>query len=120
MRETFQERVDNEYWIDAKGRVVKYKGPKPEIIDEGTPYAFEDDQIVSLHYEIAKAEFPDLEYPDDYVEKKLGWIKVGCFAYGCPIIRKEPTQKQIDTLFDLGLLDKLQVDRGGPRFEKFQ
>ena len=60
-------RVEKDYWIDTKGRIIKYIGPL-------------DDEIVSMHYEIAIQEFPGLEDNNrgqtDYLFD-LGWIMIG-------------------------------------------
>ena len=98
-----KERIEKQYWINTRGRIIKYKG---------------DDawDLPSLHYEIAIREFPKLEANNrgqtDYL-LKLGWIMIGSTAYHKPIAHKLPTQKQLDTLFDnphqlerLGILHK--------------
>ena len=39
----------------------------------------------------------------------LGWVLVGSSCYHSPIINKRPTQSQINSLDQLGLLDKLCI-----------
>jgi len=40
---------------------------------------------------------------------KLGWVLVGSSVYTHPITHKKISQKQIDTLFDLGLYSRLTI-----------
>jgi len=91
-------RVEKQYYIDLKGRIHKYKGDLSE-------------DIISIHLLIADNLFPDVIDPDDYI-MDLGWILIGSSVYNSPIIHKKPTQKQIDTLFDLGLLKRLCIKDG--------
>jgi len=94
--ETEDERIDKQYYIDTYGKVVKIKNNQT-------------DEIVSIHYAIAKENFPELEYPEDFVMEKLGWIKIGSLG-GPPVsIKKEPTQAQINKLDILGLYNMLHI-----------
>jgi len=86
-------RVEKEYWIDRRGRVLKYQGAIERT-------------LISMHYEVAKEAFPELEYPKDHVMKK-GWVMVGSTCYGCPMVDRKPTASQLKTLTELGLLDRL-------------
>lgn len=92
-------RQKTQYWISPSGRVHKYTG------DLGL-------SIISMHYMIASEIHPDLVDPEIQLEGD-GWIKVGCTAYSTPMIRTQPTQKQIDTLFDLEMLDRLHIMEKG-------
>lgn len=84
-------------FIDRLGKIHQYDG---------------DDDIVSHHYEIAHSLYPDKEYPEDYVRKTLGWITLGSCVYTQPTIYKsagKPSIRQLQTLGDLGLKEKLLV-----------
>ena len=93
------ERQERQFFINAVGDVIRFKGDLSE-------------EYISLHYEIAHQEYPQLKYPEDFVTKKLGWITVGSTVYHTPIIEKKPTQAQINTLYDLGLLEHLCINDG--------
>jgi hypothetical protein len=97
-------RINKEYYIDRYGKVIKYKGSLSE-------------EIVSMHYRIAEQEFPNTPNPGDFV-RKIGHILVGS-VYQNPIIDIQPTQAQINKLFDLGLLDSLLV-LNGERYVEFK
>lgn len=100
------DRIDKQYFISPTGRVVKYKGDDSE-------------DFISLHYAIAeKVVGGDEKYPDDVLMER-GWILVGSSVYHFPYCYIEPTQKQIDALFDLGLLGMLRI-RVGNGFEKYK
>ena len=90
-----QKCVDAQFFIDRRGRIHKYKGDMME-------------ELISIHYEIADALFPGMGYPDDHL-MKLGWVMVGSSVHSMPIIHKEASQSQLDTLFDLGKLDRLTI-----------
>ncbi len=81
---SFAEKVETEIWIDRNGKIHKW-------VDGDDP------DIVSLHHEIAHKMFPKLEYPVEYL-MKLGWVRVS--SIGGFISSKEPTQSQINALFD--------------------
>ena len=87
--------VDKQFWIDPYGKVHKYTGDLS--VD-----------IISFHYEIAHNLFPDISNPCRYLEN-LGWILIGSTVYHSPIINKRPTQSQINSLDQLGLLNKLCI-----------
>ena len=93
------ERVDKQYYIDRKGNVVKYDGPL-------------DEEIVSIHYMIAQSIYPDQRDPERIL-LRLGWVLVGSTVYCQPIAHKKPSQKQLDTLFDLGMIDRIGVLKDG-------
>jgi hypothetical protein len=68
-------------------------------------------QTASLHnaiaYEVVKRIHGE-KYADDCrdCEKVIllnGWIKIGCLGQRYDIAKKEPTQSQLDTLYDLGI-----------------
>lgn len=86
-------RIDKQYYIDRYGKVHKYKGDL-------------SDEIVSIHYRIAKSIYPDSDNPDD-VLLGLGWIMVGSSCYHQPIIHRRATQSQINTLDKLDLYTQL-------------
>lgn len=87
-----EDRKENQYWIDPTGAEHRFIG--------------DAENIVSIHYEIANSLFPNTNRPDDILITK-GWVLVGSSVYDSPIIHKEPSQGQIDTLHDKGLLNKL-------------
>lgn len=89
------ERKKKEYWIDTSGNIHRFKG---DLKGEYT----------SFHSEIARQIHPDSTRPGDIL-MNLGWIMVGSTVYSCPIINKEPTQSQIDVLFDLDLYKYLLI-----------
>jgi hypothetical protein len=85
-----KERRDTEYWIDVEGNVHKWKFSLREL-----------DDYVSTHFAIAKTLYPQSDYPEDILYN-LNWIAIGSAAYG-KRIKYEPTQAQINTMFDLGI-----------------
>jgi len=93
-------RVDKEYFIDQYGKIRKFKGDLYE-------------EYISYHYEIANQEFPNMKIPDDYVYKCLNWVMIGSTVYSTPILENKPNQAQINTLYKLGLLDRLCVSYEG-------
>ena len=93
-----------QYWIDRKGNIHKFKGDMSK-------------EYVSLHYQIAQKLFPTKENPEKHLEVE-GWIKVGSLVYNHPIIYKLPSQPQIDILFDLDLLNRLFIEENG-YFKKY-
>lgn len=95
--ELVKERIQKEYWINIDGKIIRYKGSLRNA-----------DNYPSLHYEIAEQLYPNIEDPDDYLYN-LGWISMGS-ACGRKI-SKEPSQAQINTLFDLGFR-RLREDNG--------
>lgn len=101
-----ENRKENQYFIDTIGKVHKFKG--------------DDEDIISIHYEIAHKLYPNSERPDDLL-MKLGWIMVGSSCYHQPIIHCKPTNAQLNKLFDLKLYDKLCFLYKGeyPNFKKY-
>jgi len=94
------ERREKEYLIDREGKMHKYQGDLSKA-------------IYSFHYAIAEQVLgEDFENPEDHLYQNLGWIMVGSSVYNCAIIDKEPSQKQIDVLFDLGLYDRFCIHKG--------
>ena len=85
-------RKENQYYIDRRGKCHKYN----KNIED----------IVSVHYQIASKLYPDARNPDD-VLMKLGWVMIGSSCYIHPIIRRKPTQSQINTLDRIGEYEKL-------------
>jgi hypothetical protein len=81
------QRVDSEFYIDPDGRIIK------STLEEAKDW-------ISLHLGIAERLYPDVEHADDYLFE-MGWISIGSAAYGIRI-KSEPTQSQIDTLYELG------------------
>jgi hypothetical protein len=92
------DRLQEQYFIDLQGNVHKYTLKEGEDIEE----------IYSIHLHIAEDLFPNVHNPDDYV-CRLGWITIGSSVYSTPVCEKEPTQAQINTMFTLGLLNRLCV-----------
>ncbi len=90
-----KKRVDTQFFIDRRGRIHKYKGDMME-------------EVVSIHYKIADVLYPGMDYPDDHL-MKLGWVMMGSSVYSTPITHKKVSQSQLDTLFDLGKLDRLTI-----------
>jgi hypothetical protein len=87
-------RIDNEYLIDRRGRIIKYTG------DANSTW--------SIHEAIALQLFPHLKDAYSHVAK-LGWIIIGSDIYQGPVAYNEPSQSQINTLFDLGQLERLTI-----------
>jgi len=106
------EKIDTQYYIDTEGKERRWKGTEREA----------EDGYTSLHFGIAEQEFPDIEYPDDYIMDKLGWVMMGSSCYHSPIIHKPPTQAQIDKLFDIGKLKWLCFKHKDsyPNWEKYK
>jgi len=103
-----RERKRKEFWIDTNGKTHKLKGDLTK-------------EITSIHYQIAKSLFPELEYPDDHL-MKLGWILVGSSVYSCPIINAKPTRKQLNKLFELELYTRLcfKYKESYPNYDKYK
>ena len=85
-----KERRDTEYYIDTEGNVHKWKRTLNEL-----------SYYTSTHYAIAKTFYPESDYPEDILYN-LNWIAIGSAASIGNRIKSEPTQAQINTLFDLG------------------
>jgi len=79
------ERKKNQFFIDRHGRKKTFKGDLKR-------------EIISMHNEIAYQYFPDINKPQDYILKDLGWIMVGSTVFNCPVTYRKPTEKQIETL----------------------
>lgn len=77
------ETAETEIWIDLDGKVHKNEIYTPDL--------------VSHHAEYAKQLYPDMDFPEDYL-MRLGWIRVSVISGICS--GKEPTQAQLNTLFD--------------------
>jgi hypothetical protein len=84
---TNTERREIEFWIARDGKVHKYNGPL-------------DEEIVSMHSEIANELFPNHPRPKDMM-MKTGWLMMGSVVYSTPIIDIAPSQAQLNTLFEL-------------------
>jgi len=91
--------VDNQFWIDRKGRVYKYKGDLTE-------------EIISFHGEIAQQLCPDEKYPGDVLYEK-GWILAGSKIYPSTRIKGKPTRAQINKLRSLGFYSRLCFEYDG-------
>ena len=94
-----KERQEKQFYIDREGIVRKYGGDL-------------NDEIISIHYRIAKSFFSRSDNPEE-VLRKLGWILVGSTVYHAPIISKKPTQAQINRLFELDLYERLTILHNG-------
>ena len=99
-----KERVDNEFFIDLQGKVVKLNINDPNI----------DlcESICSMHNEICEQVLPN--HKD--AETKLmndGWVMVGSSVYNSPVAKKAPNGLQIQTLMDLKKYDRLCVYKNG-------
>ena len=88
-----KERKQSQFFIDRSGKVRRYKGPLAK-------------EIISMHYEISKGLYPELDYPDDYL-MECGWIMVGSSVYHSPISHKKPTKSQIKKMEELDLFKSL-------------
>jgi hypothetical protein len=84
-----KDRVDKQFFIDRDGIIRRYTGSLK-------------DTVISMHYRIADDLFPGMDYPDDYVCKKLGWVLCGSTVYHTPITYKKPSAAQMKALQDLG------------------
>lgn len=107
MKTEKEDRRKEQYFIDRDGRCHKFKG-------KGI------NDIVSVHYEIAKSLYPHLDSPDDAL-MKMGWVMIGSSVYNSPIIDKKPSQAQINKLHALGLYSRLCFLHNGsyPNYEKY-
>jgi len=85
-----KERQDTEFYIDPQGKIRKWKGSLKEL-----------DNWVSTHSLLAQTITGIKDGTADEYLHKLGWIAMGSAVYGNRI-KGEPTQAQINTLFDLG------------------
>lgn len=92
-------RVDQEYWIDRKGKLHKFTG------DLTCQYA-------SFHAEIARQLFPNSNRATDILTN-WGWITIGSSVYSTPIIDKKPTSAQIKRLESLNLYESLTISHEG-------
>lgn len=99
------EDINQQYYIDTLGNEHKYLGCVT-------------DEIISMHFEIAKSIYPNIDYPDDKL-MELGWIKIGCSAHHTPMIDIEPTQAQINKMDKLNLLKFLEIKTNGV-YKKWQ
>jgi len=72
--------------INRQGRIIEWDG---------------DEDVVSIHHEIAHKILPNETHPLDVLIKR-GWIVVGS-RFTQPYSKLRPNQSQIDTLFDLGV-----------------
>lgn len=88
--EIYEEMIQKQFFIDPNGKIKKWRWG----LEAATEW-------VSLHAGIAERLCPDnIEHPTDYLHN-LGWIAIGSSAYGNRV-KNEPTQAQINTLYDLG------------------
>lgn len=114
---TLDERIDNEFYVDTNGKIIKYKPyyePVDVTLSDGCKFTEKDDREkpfvhTSLHTEILRQYIGNeeyylgkREYNTDYLERELGWIAIGKVCYFNPFAYKKPTTEQINTLFDLG------------------
>ena len=98
--EKTQKRIDYEFWLSPLGKKVKFF--------KGIEAAY---SVCSLHSDIAYEVVKKL-LGEDYAREcrdcekvllKSGWIKLGCLGQRYDIALKEPTQSQIDVLFEMGI-----------------
>lgn len=94
-------RLDEQFYIDKQGEIIKYK---INNIDDIVGY-------YSVHEALAKQILETLYYTNDYKPFKsakdcvmaLGFIIIGAACGNrSPFSIKEPTQSQLNTMFDLG------------------
>ena len=88
-----RKRIKEQYFIDREGKKIIYQGDLTE-------------EIISMHSQIARQCFPEINNPLDYI-MKLGWIEIGSTVYTVPIIHRKPTEKQIKTLKRIKKLEYL-------------
>ena len=95
-RDTVKERIDTEYWLDLNGKPIRWK----ETLKEANEWS-------SLHTAIAMkllSRFENIKNgkisATDILHKR-GYIAMGSAVYGM-MIKGEPTQGQINYLYDLG------------------
>lgn len=86
-----KERVEKEYFIDPNGKIHKWKGSLKELHEWCSTHALIAHTITGIESGAAK----------DYLVK-LNWLMVGSACGNFLQIENEPTQAQINTLFDLG------------------
>lgn len=110
-----KERIKSEFFIDRNGKKIKFKGNLEE-------------EVISMHSRIASHCFPDLDRPQDYVLKTLGWVMVGSTVFSCPVTYRKPSEKQIEVLKKLKLFHRLIFEYRGedpgmkgfmPNYEKY-
>lgn len=90
-KEILEERINNEFWIDPAGNIIKYD------INLCNPLMYD---AVSLHYEIAHLVLPKAKYPQDSLTR-LGWCKYGRVGIMHGVLNGNEiqlTQAQINTL----------------------
>lgn len=95
-----ESRIKNEFFIDRLGKRIGFSGDIEE-------------EIISMHYAIAKLCFPELEYPGDYVLKQLGWVMVGSSVYKCPVTYKKLSEEQVAALKKLNIFHRLIFEYRG-------
>lgn len=93
-------RRDEQYYIDQFGKIRKFEGDLYE-------------EYISYHLEIAEQEFPDKLNAEDYIKITLNWVMIGSTVYSTPILETKPNQAQINTLYNLGLLERLCISHKG-------
>ena len=88
--ESVKKRILNEFYISPTGKIRRWRGTLKEA-----------DNWISLHEGIARkiTGITDGKATDALHNK--GWIAIGSACYGNRI-KGEPTQAQINTLFELG------------------
>ena len=100
---TLENRINNQYFIDPYGEVIKYKPTEEKI---------ENKDICSIHCNLAKQILIEMSGNSNYSpfssEKSLllrmGYVIVGSLGNELPFCTREPTQAQIDKLFELGYI----------------
>ena len=102
-----KKRIDNQFWMDRRGKIYKYTGDMTK-------------EIVSFHTEIASQIYPDAKYADD-VLYNLGWVLVGSNFFPSVRIKKKPTQAQLKKLEALNKLRFLYFEYQGnyASYEKY-
>ena len=85
-----KDRALKEYFINPEGKIRKWKGTLKEL-----------DEWTSTHALIASKIVGTSHGRETDTLHKLGWIAMGSAVYGNRI-KNEPTQAQINTLYDLG------------------
>lgn len=105
-RDIVKERIRDEFFIDTKGKIHRWKGSQKEADDWASLHALIANLQVLAHIPEVKAG----RKSGTDILHKLGWIAMGSAVYG-KLIKGEPTQAQINTLNELGF-KKIRDENG--------
>ena len=85
-----RDRQENEFFIDTNGKIHKWKGSLKKLYDTCSTHKLIAEKLTGMD------GYDAVEYLHN-----LGWIIIGSVCYGIRA-KNEPTQSQINALFDLG------------------